>query len=151
VKKPRRAKAQENLIKKAIEILENEVTPRFNDRRKFLKKHKIHKDTKNKYYKMFTRIIIYLDELKGNCANPIEYLIEDYLTSVYEYYKGFGKTPNLMNFSPSTNNQIQFSEWISEIERESEEGYWIYEKPKRYRIFDVSLPTGEYELNFIET
>lgn len=151
MKRPRREKAQENLIKKSIEILESEIAPKFNDKRKFLKKQKIHKSKNNKYYRMFMRIIMYLDELKGVCTNPIEHLMEDYLTSVYENYKCFGKTPVLMNFSPSINNQIQFSEWISETERESEEEYWLYGRPKKYRIFNVNLPVNECELNFIET
>ena len=141
MKRIRRRHAQENTVEMVINILENKISPQFSARKKQLLRHGIHKQVKNKYHKIFIRIVDYLDDLRleHKCKNSLEDLAEDYLMSVYEYYWQFKRMPNLTQLSPATNNQIRFGEWIDNYIRDNEEGYWVYESPKSYKIVEVPI------------
>ena len=148
--RPIRESVRKNLIKKAITLLEYEITPKFNGHEKHLTAHKIHKNPNNKYYKMFSRIIDHLIKLRGGYKNTIESLVEDYLTSVYSHYSNnYHRHPHLSNFGPSINNKIHFNEWILENELENNEEYWMSSLPDKHEIIDVYYIFKE-ELNFIE-
>lgn len=152
MKRPRRRRSQERCVKLVIDILEKEIGPRFNSR-KNLSKHGIHRQVNNKYHKMLFRIVEYLENLRGSHKNKIEDLIRDYLTSVYEYYQGFRRIPSVTQLSPSPSNQIRFEEWIYELAREHDEGYWTYEQKRDelYEIIEVPIEPIDIELNFTET
>ena len=152
IRRIRRRHAQENAVETVINILENKVAPQFSARKKYLLKHGIHKQIKNKYHKIFVRIIDYLDDLRleHSCKNSLESLIEDYLMSVYEYYWDFKRIPALTQISPAANNQIRFGEWIDDFIREHGEEYWICELPKIHEIIEVPIEVQELP-GFIET
>lgn len=149
MKRIRRRKAQENIVKLAIDILEDEVGPKFNSK-KYLSKLYIHKQVNNKYHKMFVRVVEYLEELRGDYKNPIELVIEDYFSSIYERHSHYGKVPNLMHLSPSTNNRIKFEEMIHDFPRENGEEYWTRNGMVHHEIIEVGIETAEVP-NLMET
>ena len=149
MKRIRRRKAQENIVEVTINILEKKVGPRFNSR-KHLSKLYIHKQVENKYHKMFMRVVEYLEELRSDHKNPIEMVIEDYFVSIYERYNHYGRIPNLMQLSPSTNNKIKFEEWIHDSQREDGEEYWAKVGAIEHEIIEVSIEANGIP-NLIDT
>jgi len=141
---------EEGLVKRSIEILDQEIMPKFKYKKYPITRYGIHRKKHNKYYKMFIRIIDYLCDLRDDYSNDIEILVEDYLTSVCEYYKKFNRQPNLNNFSPSVNNKIHFDEWIIKFEKENCEEYWIRNGNKAHEIVDVEYLLFDHEPEFIE-
>ncbi len=125
--RPRRKKAQENLVKALLVILEKDIEPKFGNRKKFLLKHEIHKQRSNKYHKILYKIIIFLEEARGDYNNSMDSMIRDYLTAIYSYYWRFKRTPAVNQLSPSSGNQIKFQEWIYNFEREEDAQYWNME------------------------
>ncbi len=125
--RPRSRKTQENSVKALLVILEEDIEPKFGNRKKYLLKHDIHKQAKNKYHKILYNIILFLEKERGNHSNSMNSMIRDYLTMLYSYYWRFKRTPSVNQLSPSSNNQIKFQEWIYEFEREEGEPYWIME------------------------
>jgi len=132
----RSRKVQEGSVKTLIEILENDIEPKYGNRRKFMLKNKIYKQTKNKYHIILYRIIQYLDEERGVRRNKLSDLMRDYLDSVYKYYWQWKRTPTVTQMSPSSNNQIRFTEYIYDFERDKGESYWTVEKPEEYEVFE---------------
>ena len=149
MKRPRRAKARESAVKLAIDIFERDVEPKHNSN-KHLSRFCLHEQPSNKYHKIFFNIVEYLDELRDHHKNPIDHLIRDYLTVVFEYFKRFGRIPSVLNFSPSAGNKIRFEEWICEVSRESQTEYWIDEIPKIKEIIIVPYPNSKSEPTFLE-
>jgi len=135
MKRLRRKNVRERSVEEAIRILEEEVEPIFRVKKKFLiTKHKIHEKHDNKYHRMFLGIIEYLEEIRGNHANPLKSLLRDYFKSIYESYSNYSFQPRLNNFWPSSNNMIIFQEWIERREKINDEPYWVSEVPE-LRIF----------------
>ena len=149
MKRPRRAKARENAVKLAIDIFERDVEPKYNSDKRLSRLY-LHKQPSNKYHKIFFNIVEYLDELREHHKNPIEHLIRDYLTVVFEYFKRFERIPTVINFSPSAANKIRFEEWIYEVSRESQTEYWIDEIPEIKEIIIVPYPDSKSEPTFLE-
>lgn len=124
MKRPRRRQAQENSVEMVLNILESDIEPEYGSRRKYLLKHGIHKQPNNSYHKTLYRIVLFLEESRGNYDNSMESMIRDYLDMLYSYYWRFNRTPSVNQLSPATNNQIKFQEWIHTYEAENEEDYW---------------------------
>jgi len=137
-------RSEQFYVKMTVEVLEKEIFPMFNSRRK-ISHNLIHKHPDSKYFKMFTRITDYLKELKGDYKNPLRWLIKDYLISVYSYYRNvLRKEPYLTQLSPSVSNQIRFEDSIHRKSRDNPEGYWIVEEQEEPEIIEVSM--CEYDL-----
>lgn len=134
----RKREIQENLVQMAIEVLENEVDPKFN-RKRALRRMSLHKQVNNKYHKMFMRVIDYLYELRGNNKNPINEVLVDYYTCVYGRFAGFGRTPSLMNFSPSSSNKVYFEEFIYDFTASHKEEYWVKKLTKAPEVIRVPI------------
>lgn len=144
----RRKKAQENCIKIIVDILEDEIMPKYH-KKIYLARMEIHKQPRNKYYTIFTKIIEYIDSMIGSHKNPFKAVVRDYLTSIFEHYKYFGRTPYLTQVSPSINNMVNFEEWIRRTENEYGENYWIKEN-STLEIIEVPLEPIDFEVNIIE-
>ena len=147
--RPRRRRLQENLVKTAISVLEK--VDRENGRSRHLERLHIHKQINNKYHKMFIKIIDYLEELRGNNKNPIGDMLKDYFTCIYKVYS-WNKSPQLLNFSPSPNNQLHLEEFIYEFTEQNQEEYWIKEIPKPPEIIDMPIipEDNDFMPSFIE-
>lgn len=148
--RPRNRKAQEDIVKTLIDIIENEINPKFGKKMKISHMH-IHKQFKNKYCKNFIRIINYLETLRGNNKNTLSSLIRDYLMVAYRYYQQFGRTPTLLQLSPSTSNRIRFEEYIIAYERNNKEDYWLHFRERPPEIIEVPIEKLEMDVNIIET
>lgn len=136
MRRPRRRRLQENLVKKAIGMLE--IVDRENGRDRFLEKLHIHKQVNNKYHKMFVRIIDYLEELRGNNKNPLESMLKDYFNCIYKAYS-WSRAPSLIQFSPSPNNKINFEEFIYNFTEKNQEEYWIKEIPMPPKVMNFYI------------
>ena len=136
------------MVKAAIRILEKEVQPKYNIRKK-ISHLKIHKQKQNKYYKVLKRLVEYADDVVGDSLNSIESVIRDYLFCIHDYYAQYRRSPTLLQISPSPSNQIRFMEWIEGYEREYQEPYLCYERPPELKIIKVDI-TAEANPNFIE-
>jgi len=144
VKRPRRRMLQENLVKTAVDVFENVDAE--HGRTRHLKRLSIHKQVNNKYHKMFIKLIDYLEELRGNYKNPIDELLKDYFTTIYDEYSFRKRIPTLINFSPSANNKIKFEEYIYKFSAEYHEEYWIQELTPAPEI--IKLPIIPENFNF---
>ena len=135
----RRRRSEQHKVHIIVDILENNIFKKYNSRKK-ISHHNIHKQPNNKYFKVFLKVSEYLEGLKCGYKNDIRWLISDYLTSVYGYYKrNLRKEPYLTQISPSTANQIRFEEFISKYTRENKEDYWVRDEFKEPDIFDVEI------------
>jgi len=85
------------------------------------------KKTEGKYSKQIRNTIVYLKQINRQRNNPLEYLINDYLVSVYSRYIKFGRLPYFQQLGPSLTNRITFDEWVQNWELEHQESYWIEE------------------------
>lgn len=146
-------KKRNSVIKKqvriAIEILEGKVEPKYGIPKKYLITQKfIHDRPKDKYFKMFVRIIDFLEEKIGTNKNPLSKVLYDYYCLVLESYKKRGFAPNLFNISPSPTNKIMFEEWVFSYKRNYGENYWIKDIPK-FEIFEAENTT-DLEFNILE-
>ncbi len=139
----RNPEAVKRSVKSAINILE-EVQSKFNIPSKHLLRNKVHKTKGNKYFKMFKRIIDYLEESRDNYNNPLKNMLEDYYTCICEHFTRFDRHPRTINFSPSANNKIMFIEWTDKFEHDNQESYWISYKIK------PEIEFTEVELEIIE-
>jgi len=149
MKRPKRKKAKEEAVKLAIKVLETKVERKFKSR-KFLSKHKIHKNPGNKYFNIFLDIVEYLEEVRGDSKNHMSSLLKDYFMSVYQYYSRFGRIPAVNQLSASMSNRIRFEEWIRNIEFMYDEGYFVDEiLIEEGTEFDISIDKNELP-NFIE-
>ena len=151
MKRPRRRTLQENLVKIAIDILEDEIDPMFHRSRR-LKRLSIHKQKNNKYFKMIIKTVGYLEELRGDYRNPIEDLLRDYYMVVFNRFKDFGRVPTLSNLSPSANNKIAFEESVYEFTAENLDEYWISELTEAPEIIYVPVIPEDIDIDpsFIE-
>lgn len=149
MQRPRRREAKEKCVKLVIDVIEKEISHKFNSKKQ-LSKLGIHKQPNNKYHKMLFKIFEYLEECKGNYKNNMRHLIRDYLISVYEYYQRFNRIPNLIQIGPSASNQIRFEEWIYDAMRNSDENYWV-DEIYEFEIVEVPIEPMDVDLNFTET
>lgn len=149
MERPRRRRLQENLVKKAISVLER--VDRRNGRDRKLERLYIHKQAKNKYHRMFVKVIDYLEGLRGDNKNSIEDMLNDYFTCIYKAYS-WTRAPSLIQFSPSPNNMVNFEEFIYEFTEKNQEEYWIKEIPKPPDIVNVPIvPEDNYYVpSFVE-
>lgn len=89
-----------------------------------LRKQYIHKQPNNKYYKIFWRVAEWLIELRGTYTNPLEHLLEDYFTMVFDYLGQYGRIANTSQMGASSANQVRFLDWITDWEIKHDEPYW---------------------------
>jgi len=149
MKRIHRRKPEEILVERAITILEKEIEPMYGGSKRLLRMY-IHKQPNNKYYKVFKKIIEYLEELRGSNKNPIKYVLKDYFICVYDYYHRFNRIPPLNNLSPNVSNKIRFEEFISNFYRNNDEEYWTQEEPEKIEIIEV--PIDKFDIpNITET
>lgn len=146
--RPRRKKLQENLVKTSISILEK--VDQIHNRNRHLKRLHLYRDPRNKYYKLFVRIIDFLEEIRGMNKNPIEDMLYDYYMCIYDRFSRFGKPPSLANFSPSDSNKIEFEEFIHSFRMKHDEEYWMYELPKSHEIINIEIIPDSEDTFFIE-
>lgn len=88
---------------------------------------------KGRYNTVLSKIVEYIKELRKNHSNKKSptLLVKDYLRSVYDYYQNVGRVPELIQFSPSSDNQYRFEEeWIKQWERDAPFPYWQIHKHK---------------------
>ena len=138
MKRPRRKRLEKNLVKMAIDILEDEIDPQFG-RRRHLKRLGIHEQQYNNYYKQLVKTIDYLEELRGSYKNSLRDLLVDFFTAVYTRFKEFGRTPTLTNLSPSTSNRVAFEEFTHKFTADNMEEYWISELTEAPEIIHVPV------------
>ena len=134
--RPRRRRLQENLVKKAISLLEE--IDRKNGRNRRLERLYIHKQIKNKYHVMFVKVIDYLEDLRGDNKNTLDDMLKDYFKCIYKAYS-WTRAPSLINFSPSPNNRINFEEFLYKFTEQNQEEYWIKEIPEAPEIVHVLI------------
>lgn len=89
-----------------------------------LRKQYIHKQPRNKYFKVFLKAYNWLQELRGDHTNPMEHLLQDYFTMIFDYMAQFGRVANTSQMSPSSANQVRFLDWITDWESRVGENYW---------------------------
>jgi hypothetical protein len=107
-------------------ILHEEIEPKFStiavkSKPRYLKGF----GNKKKYKKILTSIYDYLAQLKEENYNEMHYLIEDYLTSVYERYATYKRKPFMNQIGPSEKNQEGFLIWVDKWETYYGEKYWL--------------------------
>ena len=107
------------------EIITHSIEPKFSMLTGRKAKDCTNKNVYEKYFDVFDRIAKYLLEIRGNYKNSIESLAHDYLSSIYERYGYYNKTPFLTQLIPSNNNQIKFEQWIHFYEEEHDGCYWV--------------------------
>jgi len=126
---PEEEDRREYLVEKFIITLEK-VHSKFNYKSRGLIRFKLHTKPNGTKFKIFWRAIDYLIKIRGAAGNPIDWLIEDYITCFYEMSKNIEDLPPQLNyFSPTDNVQMRFEEWIAEKERKIyPDEYWMVDE-----------------------
>ena len=137
-------------VRKFLDILNNRVQEKMNQRPIFYNPKLILKDPNSRYYTVCVKVYDYLIELRGKYKNQIDMLLEDYLTCVASYYKRIGRNPYITQYSPSVNNQIMFEERISRFVTEMGDQYWTMEYLNETKVKEMAkrhraLLRGQYK------
>jgi hypothetical protein len=149
MKRPKRGKAKEHAVFQTILVLQEEIFPVFDSKKK-ITQHRIHKDPKNKYFKMFLDIFEYLEELRKDRTNPLKIMLSDYFKSIYIRHKYFNRKPYLNQLAASPNNRIKFEEWIERYEDETGEEYFTDASPETMEIFEFENEFDDIDVEITE-
>lgn len=130
--------ADSKKVRTVLTILSREVQHKFRGRRPIdYMKYGIDRSPTNKYFNVLLKVYDYLEEESKGYTNPIEMVIEDYLTCIYKYYSKFGKAPFLTQFSPTPNSRMMFDEYIMAFEDSRGDKYWIKEEVDDDEISEI--------------
>lgn len=99
----------------------------------------IHRQHRNKYFKIMLRVVEWLKEIREDNGNPLEYLLEDYFRVAFRYLWKFNRIANTSQMAPSEANKIRFLDWISDWEVETGECYFRpYCRPREQLLKSAS-------------